>query len=61
MSSSTAVADFTNVANWQGVDNEPTVGSDNLVKSGGVANFIRDIDTQIGGKTPINLIGEDEI
>lgn len=27
----------TTVANWQGVDNEPTAGSDNLVKSGGVA------------------------
>ena len=36
MSSSTAVADFTNVANWQGVDDEPTVESKNLVKSGGV-------------------------
>lgn len=36
MSSSTAVDDFTNVANWQGVDDEPTAGSDNLVKSRGV-------------------------
>ena len=27
----------TNEANWQGVDDEPTAGSDNLVKSGGVA------------------------
>lgn len=36
MSTSTAVADFTNEANWQGVDDEPTAGSDNLVKSGGV-------------------------
>lgn len=26
----------TTVANWQGVDDEPTAGSDNLVKSGGV-------------------------
>ena len=33
---STAVADFANTANWQGVDSEPTTGSDNLVKSGGV-------------------------
>ena len=38
MSSSTADADFNNVANWQGVDAEPTAGSDNLVKSGGVQN-----------------------
>lgn len=30
------VATFTNVANWQGVDDEPTFESDNLVKSGGV-------------------------
>ena len=27
----------TTVANWQGVDEKPTTGSDNLVKSGGVA------------------------
>ena len=37
MSSSTAAADFTNIANWQGVDNVPTNDSENLVKSGGVA------------------------
>jgi hypothetical protein len=30
----------TNVANWQGVDDEPTAGSQNLVKSGGVSNKI---------------------
>lgn len=30
----------TTVANWQGVDNEPTIGSNNLVKSGGVADSI---------------------
>ena len=36
MSTSTADADFANVANWQGVDDKPTAGSDNLVKSGGV-------------------------
>ena len=30
----------TTVADWQGVDDEPTVGSDNLVKSGGVADAI---------------------
>ena len=30
----------TAVADWQGVDDEPTVGSDNLVKSGGVADAI---------------------
>ena len=29
----------TTPANWQGVDDEPTVGSDNLVKSGGVFNL----------------------
>lgn len=29
-------ATFTNVANWQGVDKEPTAGSRNLVESGGV-------------------------
>ena len=34
MSSSTAVADFTNVDNWQGVDSKPTAGSRNFVESG---------------------------
>lgn len=38
MSSSTAVADFTNEANWQGVDYEPVAGSENLVKSSGLTN-----------------------
>ena len=36
MSSSTAKADFINVANWQGVDSEPVAGSKNLVESRGV-------------------------
>ncbi len=36
----TTTATFTNVANWQGVDDEPTVGSDNLVKSGGVTKYV---------------------
>lgn len=35
MLSSTTNANFANVANWQGVDDEPISGSDNLVKSGG--------------------------
>ncbi len=30
----------TTVANWQGVDDEPTAGSENLVKSGWVANSV---------------------
>lgn len=30
----------TTVTNWQGVDDEPTTGSNNLVKSGGVADSI---------------------
>jgi len=52
MSSSTAIADFTNVANWQGVDDEPTVGSDNLVKSGGVAKELMEssVNFTINGK-----------
>ena len=33
---STDTADFTNPANWQGVDDVPTVGSQNLLTSGGV-------------------------
>ena len=30
----------TDVTQWQGVDNEPTAGSDNLVESSGVFNFV---------------------
>jgi hypothetical protein len=36
MSSSTAVVDFTNVANWQGVDDEIVAGGINLAESGAV-------------------------
>ena len=32
----------TTVANWQGVDDEPTAGSENLVKSGGVVKHLAD-------------------
>lgn len=40
MLSKFTAAQFTNTANWQGVDDEPTAGSNNLVKSGGVYNAI---------------------
>lgn len=30
----------TTPSNWQGVDNEPTAGSNNLIKSGGVINYV---------------------
>ena len=33
----------TDVTQWQGVDDEPTVGSDNLVKSGGVCDLIKEV------------------
>lgn len=33
----------TTVVDWQGIDDEPTVGSDNLVKSGGVANKLAEL------------------
>ena len=39
MGTSIANADFTNVANWQGVDDVPTSGSKNLVDSGGVFDY----------------------
>ena len=32
---------------WQGVDEQPTVGSDNLVKSGGVADSINQLEKAI--------------
>ena len=36
MSTSTSNTDFINTSNWQGIDEEPTSGSVNLVQSGGV-------------------------
>ena len=30
----------TTVANWQGVDDNPTIGSNNLVKSGGIVRYV---------------------
>lgn len=47
MFSTFTTAQFTNTANWQGVDEEPTVGSDNLVESGGSYNAIKSIDYKI--------------
>ena len=46
----------TTVANWQGVDDEPTAGSDNLVKSGGIypvfaINSILECATKVFGKS----------
>jgi hypothetical protein len=37
----------TTPANWQGVDDEPIVGSDNLVKSGGVSAIVLDATKSI--------------
>lgn len=31
---------FLDTANWQGVDNEPETGSNNLIKSGGVVDYV---------------------
>ena len=39
---------FLDEANWQGVDDEPTAGSDNLVKSGGVFNVEDSLNFNIG-------------
>lgn len=40
----------TAVANWQGVDDEPTAGSNNLVKSGGVANKLAELGDKVGNE-----------
>lgn len=37
----------TTPANWQGVDDEPTAGSDNLVKSGGVYKKINQLSQEV--------------
>ena len=39
----------TNVTDWQGVDTEPMAGSDNLVKSGGVAKYLNLFTLEQGG------------
>ena len=44
----------TSVADWQGVDEEPTAGSDNLVKSGGVFKLLEQ-NMEMGGFAPIPL------
>lgn len=44
---------FLDTANWQGVDEEPITGSDNLIKSGGVASTIA--TTEIVGKKKVYL------
>ena len=38
------------VTDWQGVDDVPTTGNDNLVKSGGVADSINNLEQRIGEK-----------
>ena len=46
-SDASTAATFTNVANWQGVDDEPNVGSRNLVESGVVFNELMGINGSI--------------
>ena len=45
----------TTVTNWQGVDDEPTAGSDNLVKSGGAADSILQNCAQYGYDIPVTI------
>jgi len=47
MSTSTSSTDFVNTSNWQGVDDEPTAGSKNMVKSGGVRTAIDNAEKDI--------------
>ena len=48
---STAAADFANTANWQGVDDEPTAESENLVKSSGIKT---ELDKKVDGRQDSN-------
>ena len=59
MSSSTAVADFTNVVNWQGVDKEVINESTNLIESGAVASSLNGIMKHVS-KIATHFIREDE-
>jgi len=36
-------------SNWQGIDDEPTAGSDNLVKSGGVQEKVGQLEQELNG------------
>ena len=49
----------TTPSNWQGVDDEPTAGSENLVKSGGVVESIKNIRDIIYTDSP-NILNPDE-
>lgn len=53
MLSSTTNANFANVANWQGVDDEPTAGSVNLAESGGINKFVAEVNSI--GKKELNF------
>ena len=44
----------TKKSNWQGVDDEPTTGSDNLVKSGGVFDKLNHMNIIIGSSSNQN-------
>ena len=45
------------VTDWQGVDNEPTAGSNNLVNSGGVAEKLSELEIGIGKKIEKVFVG----
>ena len=53
LSGSFTDAQFTNVDNWQGVDDEPTAGSQNLVESGGVEARLNLLDSDVFGSNTI--------
>ena len=44
------------IADWQGVDNEPTAGSNNLVNSGGVAEKLSELEGEIDALEMANEI-----
>jgi len=46
----------TTVGNWQGVDVEPTAGSENLVKSGGVAKKLAQLEQKVDSYKEISLV-----
>jgi hypothetical protein len=60
MSNSTTSADFTNVTNWQGVDDEPIAGSKNLVESGGVDKTIEERKESLVRSTTPDFAVSDE-
>ena len=60
-SDASTAATFTNTANWQGVDDTPTVGSQNLVISGGVESLSAQLSKFVKESLALDSSEEEDI